>query len=484
MQQKLYTVLILLITCGINAATEKKIKEKELNAITKRYQEKDAAIHRKYACVESQYDASRKKNAIAARCSKESLSLSQLLDLAAVRPEQHTAFQPSMVSEDDVLYFLEETVAIAKEDLMSKELWVDGKTPYTGHFFNTAKNATFKPFMQKMIVPTGSTLFVWGDTHGCVHSLLRTLKRLRDQKIINDHFKIIKPNTYLIYLGDCVDRGRYGLEVLYTLMRLKTANPDHVVLIRGNHEDVFINRVTESIRFEDELTEKQFKNRNRLRRLYDMMPPVVYLGSGNMKDRAYLMCCHGGLEIGITPHDLITASDQITLKALTKMNRADMIKALPAHMQEALNYIMPPDHQIMPPAHRRNCTIKSPSAEHFGYMYANFLIENPKQLVDYHSKCGWVYGKELTRNLLERDGGPEHRIKSILRAHQHFGLMQEELAAHKGFFSMWDGMVLTALSAPAIELVPPCPYDSIVKIVTAEQWKDWKFTHLSHPIPS
>ena len=30
----------------------------------------------------------------------------------------------------------------------------------------------------------------------------------------------------------------YGVEVLYTMLRLKVANPDHVFIARGNHEDV------------------------------------------------------------------------------------------------------------------------------------------------------------------------------------------------------------------------------------------------------
>jgi hypothetical protein len=458
------------------ANAEKKEREKELNTITKRYQEKNATIHKKYACMETQYDASRKKNAIAARCSKESLSLPELIDLAATRPEQTTSFHPSMIPENDVLYFLEETVSIAKEDLMSKELWVTGKTPYNGHFFNTTAAATFKPFMQKIIVPTGSTFFVWGDTHGCIHSLLRTLKRLRDQGVINDHFKIIKPNTYLMYLGDCVDKEHYGLEVLYTLMRLKTANPDHVILVRGNHEDAYVNRTTTCISFEDELIKKGFKHRNRLHRLYDMMPPIVYLGSGSAANRTYLMCCHGGLEIGITPHALITAPDHVTFMALTKMDRADMIKALPDGMRQELE-------RIVPSHHRRNCALKTAHADLFGYMYSNFLIDQPNKIVNDDKGCWW-YGRDLTRTLLDRDGGPDRRIKSILRAHQHIGHMLQELAAHKGYFSMWDGMVLTVFSAPAIESLPPCPYDSMVKVITAEHWKDWSFTHLSHPMPS
>jgi hypothetical protein len=279
-----------------------------------------------------------------------------------------------------------------------------------------------------------------------------------------------------MYLGDCVDKGHYGLEVLYTLMRLKTANPDRVILVRGNHEDASINRKKQHVGFDDELTQKQFKQRHRLYRLYDMMPPIVYLGSGSPVNRAYLMCCHGGSEIGITPHDLITAPDQVTLMALTKMNRADMIKKLPADMRHDLE-------QIIAPHDRRNCILKSPEADHFGYMYSNFLIDDPQKTVDINGGCWW-YGKELTRTLLERDGGADRRIKSILRAHQHFATMLKNLALHKGYFSMWDNMVLTVFSAPAIEQLPPCPYDSMVKVVTAEHWKDWKFTHLSHPVPS
>lgn len=469
---------ILLVGCSVHPAPDKKIKEKDLNTIGERYRKKSQEIHKKYACIENQYESHRRKSAIAARCSKKSLSLSELSDLATACPEKTTSFSPSMVAEDDVLYFLEESLAIAKEDLMNKQLWVEGRTPYTEHFFHAKSQTSFKPFMQKVILPVGSTIFVWGDTHGCIHSLLRTLKRLRDQKVINDHFKIIKPNTYLMYLGDCVDKGCYGLEVLYTLMRLKTANPDNVILVRGNHEDAHVNKDPKTLfRFEAELIEKQFKHRNRLYRLYDTMPPIVYLGSGSATNQSYLMCCHGGLEIGITPQDLLTAPDHITCMALTKMNRADMVKALSDEMQESLCAIVP--------AHsRRNSIIKTANTDYFGYMYSNFLIDDAKQLLRYDPNSGWWYGRDLTRTLLERDGGPNRRIKSILRAHQHIATMQQELAAHKGFFSMWDGMVLTVLSAPSIKLDPPCPYDSIVKIVTAEQWENWKFIHLSHPISS
>lgn len=273
-----------------------------------------------------------------------------------------------------------------------------------------------------------------------------------------------------------MDRGYYGLEVLYTLMRLKTANPDNVMLIRGNHEDEYINKNANSVRFNDELDYKQFHHKGRLYRLYDMFAPVLYLGSGSQDDRSFVMCCHGGLEIGLNAMPLVTAPDEITFMAIHGLNRAETISELPKHLQEPVSY-------IVPEYGRYNFALKSPTSHFFGYMWSDFLIEDPQEIVRYSSHRGWKYGKELTRYLLDRDGGPEHRVKSVLRAHQHAGLMQQEIASHKGYFSLWDGMVFTILSAPAIQLMPPCPYDSFIQIITAEQWENWIFTHLSNPMP-
>ena len=53
-----------------------------------------------------------------------------------------------------------------------------------------------------------------------------------------DGFRLAKPNTYMVFLGDYTDRGNYGIEVLYTMLRLKLANPEQVFMARGNHEDI------------------------------------------------------------------------------------------------------------------------------------------------------------------------------------------------------------------------------------------------------
>lgn len=85
--------------------------------------------------------------------------------------------------------------------------------------------------------PDQSKIFVFGDMHGAFHSLIRDLTWFKEQGIINDNLKIIKPNHYMVFNGDAIDRGAYILNTLQTILLLMKANPDHVVYIRGNHED-------------------------------------------------------------------------------------------------------------------------------------------------------------------------------------------------------------------------------------------------------
>src|SRR5438067_719039 len=86
------------------------------------------------------------------------------------------------------------------------------------------------------VLPQGSEIFVHADLHGDIHSLLAELSWLNDQRYLRE-FGIVHTNFYMVYLGDYTDRGAYGVEVLYTLLRLKLANPEKVFLLRGNHEE-------------------------------------------------------------------------------------------------------------------------------------------------------------------------------------------------------------------------------------------------------
>ncbi|KAL0218965.1 hypothetical protein P9112_004618 [Eukaryota sp. TZLM1-RC] len=71
----------------------------------------------------------------------------------------------------------------------------------------------------------GSKAVVIGDVHGQIFDLLT---------ILNDFSPSDK--TPFVFLGDYVDRGSYSVEVLMSCLLLKIACPEHVVLLRGNHE--------------------------------------------------------------------------------------------------------------------------------------------------------------------------------------------------------------------------------------------------------
>ncbi len=139
------------------------------------------------------------------------------------------------------------------------------------------------PYVTKLDGETGNICCFIGDLHGDVHSLLRTLWRLGALGFIDKNFKITKKNFYLIFLGDYVDRGRYGAEVFYTLMRLKCAKWGQVYLNRGNHEVKGMNerRAREGGGFRNELEIKYQEESDNLFAkicdIYQRLPLSVYI---------------------------------------------------------------------------------------------------------------------------------------------------------------------------------------------------------------
>ncbi len=89
---------------------------------------------------------------------------------------------------------------------------------------NSIKNVSIKKASMKKT-------FVIGDVHGCLEELDRLLTQ-------------IQPNLKqdrLVMLGDYIDRGPHSCQVVSKLMQLQQQfGKEHVVLLRGNHEQMAI----------------------------------------------------------------------------------------------------------------------------------------------------------------------------------------------------------------------------------------------------
>jgi hypothetical protein len=82
-------------------------------------------------------------------------------------------------------------------------------------------------------------LTVLGDLHGCYSVLKATVLQSRFFERVDAYRKDPKsvPYPLLVLLGDYIDRGRFSLNgVLRTVLQLFVTAPDHVVMLRGNHE--------------------------------------------------------------------------------------------------------------------------------------------------------------------------------------------------------------------------------------------------------
>lgn len=66
-----------------------------------------------------------------------------------------------------------------------------------------------------------------GDVHGQFYDLHEILKKF---------FELDDPKAKILFLGDFVDRGAWGTEIVLLLFTLKIKYPDRVLLLRGNHE--------------------------------------------------------------------------------------------------------------------------------------------------------------------------------------------------------------------------------------------------------
>ena len=119
-------------------------------------------------------------------------------------------------------------------------------------------------------------MIIVGDIHGQYFDLLR-------------HFQVngIPPTVSYVFLGDYVDRGKHGIEVLCLLYALKIKYPSQIYLLRGDHECARINR-RHSFYHECLLKHNTLYVWNAFVSTFNVMPMVAIL---NEK----IICVHAGI---------------------------------------------------------------------------------------------------------------------------------------------------------------------------------------------
>ncbi len=142
----------------------------------------------------------------------------------------------------------------------------------------------------------GEKLIVFGDFHGSFHTFVRQLFRLYLLGVLNLENYQINEGYRIIFLGDLIDRGNYGIDIIYLITKLMVVN-NHAdklkcILNRGNHED---RHIASAYGFTNELREKniQFDIQELIFRLFDYCSSALVI---NYEQNRY-WCCHGGIPV-------------------------------------------------------------------------------------------------------------------------------------------------------------------------------------------
>merc|ERR1711892_139503 len=142
------------------------------------------------------------------------------------------------------------------------------------------------------VVNVSSPVTVAGDTHGQFADLLELFKTGGEV-----------PNTKYVFLGDYVDRGHHSVQVITLLFLLKIEHPDHIILLRGNHE---ARAQTQVFGFYDECLLKYGDSKawNHFTSTFDFMPVAAVID-------CRLFCAHGGISPADTHLDSLRSQERV-----------------------------------------------------------------------------------------------------------------------------------------------------------------------------
>jgi len=155
---------------------------------------------------------------------------------------------------------------------------------------------------------------VIGDLHGSFATFIRILLRLRKMNFFDANCKFSE-NKHLIFLGDLVDRGIYGFEIIMLIFMLKKLNKNNIHINNGNHEEKDINTryglKNEINKLFGEVSADLNSLWNKLNNIFLYNHSALLIQNPNEKDK-YTYLAHGGYPIktdGSGLHTTFTAEN-------------------------------------------------------------------------------------------------------------------------------------------------------------------------------
>jgi len=135
-----------------------------------------------------------------------------------------------------------------------------------------------------------SPIKIFGNLHGQLGDLLKLFSTYGTPSDSIFHGDI--DGFSYLFLGDYIDKGLFSLETLVLLFSFKVKHPDSFFLLRGHHEDIFINKI---FGFAEECANKLEEDINdpssffqRINKLFEYMPLAALIDNE-------ILCVHGGI---------------------------------------------------------------------------------------------------------------------------------------------------------------------------------------------
>ena len=224
-----------------------------------------------------------------------------------------------------------------------------------------------------------------GDIHGQLYDLLAIFR----QEAVGCPSK---SEGKVVFMGDYVDRGLYGVETALLIMMLKQCYPHKIYLLRGNHES---RDLTSRFNFRDQCLEAYDEEfYDQVMEAFDQLPMAAVVNGK-------YFCVHGGISKNLTSLEAINQIDRKIEVPWEEGLFMDLLWADPAQYDDEIDQ--------------------------------DFIFNEERG-------CSVFFGRQPTNDFLQREG-----LKAIVRAHE---CQEEGYKLHR-----WNGEdkpppVITIFSAP------------------------------------